>query len=143
MASQSIVPAPADRPRPAVAHHHVVIVDDARTVRLYYRGILERGGIDVTEAANGLEGLEKAAEVLPSLLVVDINMPKMDGYAMLRAVRADIRTRGIPAIMISTEAEGRDAQRAYEAGANVYLVKPVRPDDLLAFVRLLVGGVPS
>jgi two-component system chemotaxis response regulator CheY len=143
MASQLIVPAQADGPRPAVAHHHVVIVDDARTVRLYYRGILERAGIEVTEAANGLEGLEKAAEVLPSLLVVDINMPKMDGYSMLRAVRADSLTRSIPAIMISTEAEGRDAQRAYQAGANVYLVKPVRPDQLLSIAQLLMGGLPS
>jgi two-component system chemotaxis response regulator CheY len=120
-----------------------LIVDDARTVRLYYRGILERAGIDVTEAENGLEGLEKAAEIFPDLLIVDINMPKMDGYTMLRAIRADIQTRSIPAIMISTEAEGRDAERAYEAGANVYLIKPVRPDQLLAFVQMLVGVVAS
>jgi two-component system chemotaxis response regulator CheY len=117
----------------------VLIVDDARTVRLYYRGILEGAGIDVAEATNGLEGLERAGEVLPDLLVVDINMPKMDGYTMLRAIRADARTRSIPAIMISTEAEGRDAQRAYDAGANVYLVKPVRPARLLEFAHLLLG----
>jgi two-component system chemotaxis response regulator CheY len=139
MAPQLIDPAQADSPRPAVGPYHVVIVDDARTVRLYYRGILERAGIEVTEASNGLEGLEKAAEVLPGLLVVDINMPKMDGYAMLRAIRGDAQTRSIPAIMISTEAEGRDAQRGYEAGANVYLIKPVRPDTLLSFVQLLIG----
>jgi two-component system chemotaxis response regulator CheY len=139
MAPQLIVPALAEGPQPAVAQHRVVIVDDARTVRLYYRGIFERAGIDVTEAANGLEGIEKAAEVVPDLLIVDINMPKMDGYTMLRAIRADERLRSIPAIMISTEAEGRDAQRAYEAGANVYIVKPVRPDALLAIVQLLVG----
>ena len=143
MASNLIVPAQADPPRPVVAPFHVVIVDDARTVRLYYRGILERAGIEVTEAANGLEGLEKAAELLPGLLIVDINMPKMDGYTMLRAIRADEQTRSIPAIMISTEAEGRDAQRAYEAGANVYLIKPVRPDQLLSFVQLLIGRKSS
>ncbi len=128
---------------PVAAPRRVLVVDDARTVRLYYRGILERAGIDVTEAENGLEGLEKLAEVLPDLVVVDINMPKMDGYAMLRAVRADERTRSVPAIMISTEAEGRDAQRAYEAGANVYLVKPVRPDALTAFAQLLLGVAAS
>ena len=143
MASNLIVPAQADPPRPVVAPFHVVIVDDARTVRRYYRGILERAGIEVTEAANGLEGLEKAAELLPGLLIVDINMPKMDGYTMLRAIRADEQTRSIPAIMISTEAEGRDAQRAYEAGANVYLIKPVRPDQLLSFVQLLIGRKSS
>ena len=121
------------------AQRRVLVVDDARTVRLYYRGILESANIDVTEAANGLEGLERAAEALPDLLVVDINMPKMDGYSMLRAMRAAESTRSIPAIMISTEAEERDAQRGYEAGANVYLVKPVRPDQLRSLAQLLMG----
>ncbi|MGD0471912.1 MAG: response regulator [Candidatus Velthaea sp.] len=125
------------------AQRRVLVVDDARTVRLYYRGILESANIDVTEAANGLEGLERAAEALPDLLVVDINMPKMDGYSMLRAMRAAESTRSIPAIMISTEAEERDAQRGYEAGANVYLVKPVRPDQLRSLAQLLMGVAPA
>ena len=124
---------------PIATQRRVLVVDDARTVRMYYRGILERACIDVAEAANGLEGLEKVAEVLPDLLLVDINMPKMDGYAMMRAIRAEEATRSIPAIMISTEAEERDALRAYEAGANVYLIKPVRPEQLLSFAQLLMG----
>jgi two-component system chemotaxis response regulator CheY len=128
-----------DTNRPNSANRRVLVVDDARTVRAYYRDILERASIEVTEAANGLEGLEKVAEALPDLLLVDINMPKMDGYAMLRAVRAAENTRSIPAIMISTEAEERDATRAYEAGANVYLVKPVRPEQLRSFAQLLKG----
>jgi two-component system chemotaxis response regulator CheY len=123
--------------------HRVLVVDDARTVRLYYRGILERANIGVIEAANGLEGLERAAEILPDLLLVDINMPKMDGYAMLCALRAAEATRSIPAIMISTEAEERDALRGYEAGANVYVIKPVRPDRLRALAELLMGVAAS
>jgi two-component system, chemotaxis family, chemotaxis protein CheY len=136
MAPETSVPDPS---RPNSANRRVLVVDDARTVRAYYRDILERACIEVTEAANGLEGLEKVAEALPDLLLVDINMPKMDGYAMLRAVRAAENTRSIPAIMISTEAEERDATRAYEAGANVYLVKPVRPEQLRSFAQLLMG----
>ena len=128
-----------DASRIIAAKRRVLVVDDARTVRMYYRGILERACMDVTEAANGLEGLEKVAEVLPDLLLVDINMPKMDGYAMMRAIRAAEATRSIPAIMISTEAEERDASRAYEAGANVYLIKPVRPEQLRSFAQLLMG----
>jgi two-component system chemotaxis response regulator CheY len=139
MASQLLSPAPAAQADPAARHRHVLIIDDAKTVRLYYREILERAGMEVSEAENGLEGLEKAAELLPALLIVDINMPKMDGYTMLRAIRAAPETRSIPAIMISTEAEGRDAQRGYEAGANLYLIKPVRPDLLLSFAQLLTG----
>jgi len=128
-----------DAVRPVAAKRRVLVVDDARTVRMYYRDILEKASIHVTEAANGLEGLEKVAEVLPDLLLVDINMPKMDGYAMMRAIRAAEATRSIPAIMISTEAEERDALRAYEAGANVYLIKPVRPEQLRSFAQLLMG----
>ncbi len=81
MALNATIPAPATAPNSAAVPHRVVVVDDARTVRMYYRGILERVNIEVTEAENGLDGLEKAAEVLPDLLVVDINMPKMDGCA--------------------------------------------------------------
>jgi two-component system chemotaxis response regulator CheY len=124
---------------PADGTRRVLIVDDALTVRLYYRQILERAGFAVDEASNGLEGLERAAEALPDLLLVDINMPKMDGYTMLRALRAAESTRAIPAVMISTEAEAHDAARAYESGANVYVIKPVRPDALIEFASLLTG----
>jgi two-component system chemotaxis response regulator CheY len=128
---------------PATGTRRVLIVDDALTVRLYYRQILERAGFEVDEASNGLEGLERAAQALPDLLLVDINMPKMDGYTMLRAIRAAESTRAIPAVMISTEAEAHDAARAYEAGANVYVIKPVRPDSLIEFASLLTGVVRS
>ena len=124
---------------PEVARPRVLIIDDALTIRLYYRQILERAGFEVAEAGNGLEGLERMAETIPDLVLVDVNMQKMDGYAMLRATRADERLRGIPAVMISTEAEARDGEKAYAAGANVYLIKPVRPDQLLALSRLLLG----
>lgn len=135
MALQTSKPAsvPEDVP------HRVLIIDDALTVRMYYRQILERAGFEVVEAGNGLEGLEKAAEAIPELMLVDVNMPKMDGYTMLRAVRADEGLRAIPAVMISTEAEARDGEKAYAAGANVYLIKPVRPDDLLALTRMMLG----
>lgn len=128
---------------PKDVRHSVLIVDDALTVRMYYRQILERAGFEVVEAGNGLEGLEKAAETIPELILVDVNMPKMDGYAMLRVMRADEALRAIPAVMISTEAEARDGEQAYVAGANVYLVKPVRPDDLLALTRMMLGLTAS
>jgi two-component system chemotaxis response regulator CheY len=93
------------------------------------------------EATHGLEGLEKVAEVIPDVLLVDINMPKMDGYTMLRAIRLDAAAQSVPAIMISTEAERTDAVKGYEAGANVYVIKPVRPDLLRSLVQLLTGTV--
>jgi two-component system, chemotaxis family, chemotaxis protein CheY len=121
----------------------VLIVEDAATVRLYYREVLEEAGFAVEEAANGYEGLEKAMIASFDLLVVDINMPKMDGYSLLRAIRRDPDLRSIPAIMISTEGKEEDALRAYEAGANLYAVKPVRPEALARDARILTGETPQ
>jgi two-component system chemotaxis response regulator CheY len=121
-----------------------LVVDDATTVRLYHRGILERAGFAVAEAMNGLEGLERALSGVapPDLLLVDVNMPRMDGYAFLRAVRLEPSLRDCPAIMISTEAAAQDADQAFAAGANLYLVKPVRPEALARAARALVGLQP-
>jgi len=107
-----------------------LIVDDAVTVRMYHRQILEAAGFEVDEAENGVEALEKALVTPYDLLLVDVNMPKMDGYTFLKEVRSTPELRAIPAIMISTEAERRDQEQAYRAGANLYLVKPVRPEAL-------------
>lgn len=117
----------------------ILIVDDATTVRMYYRDILEQAGFTVEEAVNGLEALEKALAQAFDLVVVDINMPVMDGYAFMRALRKEPTLRALPAIMISTEAEEQDAARAYGVGANFYLVKPVQPATFILHVRLLTG----
>jgi len=118
----------------------ILIVDDAATVRMYHRNILEDAGYAVEEAVNGVEALEKSLQAPFDLYVVDINMPKLDGYGFLSELRA-LDFFQAPAIMVSTEAEGNDHQRAYVAGANAYLVKPVKPEQLLIHVRLLIGEV--
>jgi len=117
---------------------HILVVDDAATVRMYHRTILEEAGYAVTEAANGVEALEKAAGAAFDLYLVDVNMPHMDGYAFLRALR-DQDGPQVPAIMASTEAADNDCRRAFEAGANHYLVKPTRPQQLARIVGLLLG----
>lgn len=117
----------------------VLVVDDAATVRAYSRKVLETDGFVVDEAVNGIEGLEHALANPPDLLIVDINMQKMDGYAMLRRLRQEPALRDVPAVMISTESKGSDRENALLAGANWYFVKPVRPDDLTTAARLLTG----
>jgi two-component system, chemotaxis family, chemotaxis protein CheY len=124
---------------------HILVVDDAATVRLYHRGILEAAGFTVQEAVNGAEALEKAlafVTVRPfDLYVVDVNMPIMDGYTFLLALRnADVPQA--PALMASTEAQEGDRTRAFASGANAYAVKPLRPEQLLREARLLLG-VPA
>ena len=119
----------------------VLAVEDGITMRLFYRDVLEKAGFVVEEAANGVEGLERALMTSFDLMVVDINMPKMNGYEMVRQVRDNPALRSIPVLTVSTEEKDDDVVKAYEAGANFYLVKPVRPDELTAVVRLLTGSV--
>lgn len=116
----------------------ILIVDDAATVRMYHRNILETAHYTVEEALNGIEALEKALQDPFDLYLVDVNMPKLDGYGFLRQLRGEDMAQA-PAIMVSTEAEAKDQTLAYRAGANDYLVKPVKPEELLTHVRLLLG----
>ena len=116
----------------------ILIVDDAATVRMYHRAILESAGYLVEEAWNGIEALEKALGAPFDLYIVDINMPKLDGYGFLRELRQQDILQS-PAIMVSTEAAARDELAAYRAGASGYLIKPAKPPQLLAHVRLMLG----
>jgi len=116
----------------------ILIIDDAATVRLYHKNILEAAGYTVDEALNGIEALEKALMSPFDLYVVDVNMPKLDGYGFLQRLRREAVAQA-PALMVSTEAGEKDQILAFEAGANDYLVKPIHPDQLLGHVRLLLG----
>jgi len=118
----------------------ILIIDDAATVRMFHRGILEAAGYQVDEAVNGVEALEKALLTPFDLYIVDVNMPKLDGYGFLRELRNQ-KLPQVPAIMVSTEATADDRRRAYAAGANLYLVKPTRPEQLVAPIALLLGEV--
>ena len=117
----------------------ILVIEDGITTRMFYRGVLEGAGFEVEEAVNGMEGVERAMTGSFDLLVVDINMPKMDGYQVIRTVREDPVLWRVPVITISTEDKEHDALKAYEAGANFYLTKPVRPKDLADMARLLTG----
>lgn len=117
----------------------ILIVDDAATVRMFHRNILEQAGYTVDEAVNGIEALEKALAKDFDLYIVDVNMPKLDGYGFLKEIRSqDIRQA--PAIVVSTEADDKDRELAYICGANDYLIKPTQPDALLLHIQLLIGG---
>lgn len=118
--------------------NRILVVDDAATVRMFHRSILEGAGFAVEQAINGIEALEKTLTKPFDLYLVDVNMPKLDGYGFLRELRRQNIAQA-PAVMISTEAESQDRALAFEAGANFYLVKPIKPQDLLAYCCLLLG----
>ena len=116
----------------------ILIIDDASTVRMYHRNILDGAGYRTDEAMNGIEALEKALVNGYDLYIVDVNMPKMDGYGFLKELRSQDIAQ-VPAIMVSTEAAKFDRTLAYEAGANLYLIKPAKPNELISYTRLLLG----
>lgn len=118
----------------------VLVIDDAALVRMYYRDALERAGFQVDEALNGLEALEKLLEAPADLLIVDVNMPQMDGFTFLKVLRRqDGPVASIPALVTSTEAKPQDMAAARAAGANFYLVKPVSQDALVEHAALMMG----
>jgi len=122
------------------ASRRILVVDDASLVRMYYRNALERAGYEVDEALNGLEALEKLLVRAPDLLIVDVNMPKMDGFTFLRALRRqEGDVAATPAMITSTEAKTEDFEAAQSAGANFYLVKPIPQETLIDYVAMLCG----
>ncbi len=122
-----------------VTGKRVLVVEDAATIRLYYRQVLEAAGFVVDEAINGVEGMERAVSASFDLLITDINMSPMDGIRLLRLIRQDAGLQSIPALVISTESRENGRRMAYEAGANFLLVKPVAPDVLVRVVQLMAG----
>ena len=118
----------------------VLVVDDASLVRLYYRSALEPAGFRVEEALNGLEALEKLLSIPADLLIVDVNMPQLDGLTFLDILRRKDRAlASIPALVTSTESRETDFEAARAAGANYYLVKPIDRETLVEFASMLCG----
>jgi two-component system chemotaxis response regulator CheY len=121
----------------------ILAVDDSSLVRLYYRATLEKAGFAVEQAINGIEAMEKVLAQTFDLVIVDVNMPRMDGLSFVSALRGRSEdVASMPALVISTEAGAQDLDDARAAGANFYLVKPVSEADLLRHVAALTGAPP-
>jgi two-component system, chemotaxis family, chemotaxis protein CheY len=125
----------------------ILVVDDAATVRMYHRKILGDAGWHTDEAINGVEALERVhlqdATQAFDLYIVDINMPRMDGYSFVRELRKLDSRHQAPVMMVSTESRSQDASSAFDAGANCYLIKPARPAELVLSAALLLGDRPA
>ncbi|MBN1916568.1 MAG: response regulator [Verrucomicrobia bacterium] len=117
----------------------ILIVDDSRIVMSLHSYILENAGYTCEGAPNGYAALERLFTGRFDLVVTDVNMPRMDGYALIEKIREQPDLKSLPIIVISTEEEARDQQRGFEAGANVYIVKPAKPHELVTNVRMLLG----
>jgi chemosensory pili system protein ChpA (sensor histidine kinase/response regulator) len=117
----------------------VMVVDDSLTMRKVTGRVLERHNFEVVTARDGVEALERLEERVPDLMLLDIEMPRMDGYELATAMRADDRFRGVPIVMITSRTGEKHRQRAFEIGVQRYLGKPYQELDLMRNVYDMLG----
>ena len=113
----------------------ILIAEDFDDNRELLRMILESGGYSIREARDGREALAAVRAQVPSLAIIDLSMPALDGWSLLRELRSDERTRSVPCVALTAFAGEDDRQRALEAGFNAYLSKPYRAKEHLELVR--------
>ncbi len=122
----------------------VMVVDDSLTVRKITGRLLEREGYRVVTAKDGVDALERLADMLPDVILSDIEMPRMDGFDLLRNIRADERLREVPVVMITSRLADKHRQYAEKIGASHYLGKPYEETELLGLLRQYTGrAVPA
>lgn len=119
----------------------VLVVDDSPTIRRHLGTILRDGGFDVIEAGDGAEGTARVSEDPDiGMVILDVNMPNMNGLEMLQRIKQSDRNAGLPVVMLTTEAEVEMIEQAKRAGAAGWIVKPFKPELLLAAVRKILAS---
>ncbi len=121
----------------------VMVVDDSVTMRKVTGRVLERHNFEVMTAKDGVDALERMAERVPDLMLLDIEMPRMDGYELATAMKGDSRLRGVPIVMITSRTGDKHRQRAFEIGVERYLGKPYQEPELVRNVYELLGITPG
>lgn len=121
-------------------HGSILVVDDCDTTRRLLSLMIREAGFDTVTATNGLDALEKLARNNVALVLTDINMPNMDGIELLRSIRSEGLYSRIPVIVLSTDKGGQNKDRCIEAGADIYLTKPIKSRDLIDHIKKLMHG---
>lgn len=120
----------------------ILVVDDEPVIVRLMEFVLEKQGYTVRTAADGDEALRVVGEYQPDLIVLDVMMPRKDGYTVAETIRSDPDLARMPIIMLSAKAQDTDVEQGMAAGADIYLTKPFEPDGLLEIVaRCLASGV--
>jgi DNA-binding response OmpR family regulator len=117
----------------------ILVADDEEDLRELVSYRLSRSGYEVVEAVDGQEALELATERTPDLMVLDVMMPRLDGYELTRRVREQDSLRSVPVILLTARSQETDVSRGFDVGADDYLKKPFNPDELVARVRAVLG----
>ena len=117
----------------------IMTADDSASIRQMVSFTLRQAGYQVIEATDGKDALSKLAGASVHMLLTDLNMPKMDGIELIRNVRANPALKFIPIIMLTTESQAEKKQEGKTAGATGWIVKPFKPEQLLAVVKKVLG----
>jgi DNA-binding response OmpR family regulator len=117
----------------------VLAADDDEDILALLVFRLERSGYSVLQARDGEEALERARDAKPDLAVIDVTMPKLDGFELTRRLRAEEDTRRMPIILLTARTQDADLERGFEAGADDYIRKPFSPQELSARVHAILG----
>lgn len=119
----------------------VLAIDDSKTIRELLRSVMEEAGFDFESACDGVEGVERYAEVRPDVVITDINMPNMDGYGVIDAIRNGDIDNQVPILVLTTESGDKLKARARDAGATGWIVKPFDDVSLVSVIRRVTGMV--
>jgi two-component system cell cycle response regulator DivK len=119
----------------------VLVVDDFLDAREMYAEYFAFSGFRVAEASNGAEAVQKALELTPHVILMDLSMPGMDGWEATRRLKADRRTKDIPVIALTGHALAGFSESAKEAGCDAFVTKPCLPDTLVGEIRRVLGGL--
>lgn len=117
----------------------VLVADDEDDIRTLVAYRLEKGGFDVVQASDGEQAIRLALEHAPALAILDVMMPKADGYEVTRRLREEEATKRMPIILLTARAQEADVQRGFDAGADDYIRKPFSPQELRARVQAILG----
>ena len=123
--------------------YKILVVDDEPTIVRLMEFILARQGHEMIVAVNGEEALQKIAAHQPDLVLLDIMMPRIDGYEVAQRVRADPKTASLPIIMLSAKAQDEDIRRGVEVGVDEYVTKPFTPDHLVQVVSEYLSRIKA
>jgi chemosensory pili system protein ChpA (sensor histidine kinase/response regulator) len=118
----------------------VMVVDDSLTVRKISERMLNRAGYEVVTAKDGVDALEQLGDVMPAVMLLDVEMPRMDGFELTKRLRQDSKTKLLPIIMITSRTADKHRDHAMQLGVNAYLGKPFQEDDLLARIAEIVAN---
>ena len=122
----------------------VLVVEDYQDAREMYAAYLQFSGFQVAEATNGIEAIDKSIELMPDIILMDLALPKMDGWEATRRLKMDERTRHIPVVALTGHALAGHAEGARLAGCDSFVTKPCLPDALVAEInRMLATRKPN